>query len=208
MGVVVTGRRRSRPATQVKGCDTMEGYIDEAPRGFTSDEWAAMAVNRVAALYRQASHADLRVRRTKSDMAPAAVGQPVARSADPWRSIPDTDQRPEHWALWALRWVEAVRGDVLTIGSASNAADREYEQIWNLLYNATCSDDTKHALRNALRQCEDMHGWYGEALQAVDDLREQYDGWLSDMHRAYGTGGDDAALTNRLNAWRASMQYA
>lgn len=186
----------------------MEGYIDEAPRGFTADEWAAMAVNRVAFLYRQASEADRRVRSVGGDMAPAAVGQPVARSADPWRSVPDADQRPEHWALWALRWLEALQRDVVTIGTAAVDADRDYEDIWNLLYNDRCSDDTKPSLRNALRQCEDMHTWHGEALQAFDDLREQYDGWLSDLHRAYGTDGDDVALMARLEAWKARRQYA
>jgi len=175
--------------------------------GYTADERAAVAVSRVAALYRQASQADRRVRRTGGDMEAAAVGQPVARSADPWRSVPDVDQRPEHWALWVLRWVEAVRRDALTIGCSTIGANRDYETIWNLLYNDTCSDDTKHSLRNALRQCEDMQGWHGEALQAVDDLREQYDGWLSDMHRAYGTEGDDDALMARLEAWKARRQY-
>ena len=180
----------------------------EGARRVSADEYAAVVANRVAIRYRLASGADLRVRRAGADMEAAAVGQPVARSADPWRCVPDADQRPEHWALWALRWVEEVRADAAAIGKASDAAEREAENATWLLDSGSCSEHSEHMLRNALRQCDDMLGWRGEALQAVDDLREQYDGWLSDMHRAYGTGGDDDALAGRLMAWRASRQYA
>ena len=180
----------------------------EKARTVSADESAAVVANRLALLYRPAAAADRRVRRAGADMAPAAVGQPVARSADPWRCVPDADQRPEHWALWALRWIEEVRADAAAIGKASDAAEREAESAAWLLDSGSCSEYSEHILRNALCQCDDMLGWRGEALQAVVDLREQYDGWLSDMHRAYGTGGDDDALSGRLAAWRASMQYA
>ena len=190
-----------------KGCDTMADHQTET-RVQSADDFAVATANRVALLYRPAAAADRRVRRAEADMAPAAVGQPVAPSADPWHCIPDTDQRPEHWALWVLRWIEEVHLDALAIGRASDAAVREFENIVWLLDSGSCSDDARYVLRNALQQCDDVHGWYGDALQTVDDLRAKYDGWLSDMHRAYGTGGDDAALAGRLAAWRASMQYA
>ena len=106
-------------------------------------------------------------------------------------------------ALWALRWVEEVRANSGVIVRASEAAEREAENIVWLLDSGSCSEYVQHTLRNALQQCDDVHGWYGDALQTVDDLRAKYDGWLSDMHRAHGTEGDDAALASRLAAWRA-----
>ena len=169
----------------------------------SADDFAAVVANRVALFYQRASVAHRNLRRAEADMAPAAVGQPVAPSADPWRCIPDTDQRPEHWALWALRWVEEVRANSGVIVRASEAAEREAENIVWLLDSGSCSEYVQHTLRNALQTVDEMLVWYGNALQTVDDLRAKYAGWLSDMHRAHGTEGDDAALAGRLAAWRA-----
>jgi hypothetical protein len=72
------------------------------------NKYAAATVSRVALLCRPAAAAACRVKRVEADMAPAAIGRPVGPSADPWHCVPDTDQRPEHWALWALRWIEPL----------------------------------------------------------------------------------------------------
>ncbi len=186
-----------------KGRDAMADHQTET-RVQSADDFAAVAANRVALLYRRAEVAGRMLRRAEVDMAPAAVGQPVAPSADPWRCVPDRGQRPEHWALWALRWIEEARLNAATIGRASEAAEREAENVVWLLDSGSCSEYVQHTLRNALQTVDEVLGWYGDALQTVDDLRAKYDGWLSDMHRAYGTEGDDAALAGRLAAWRAS----